>query len=254
MSEKLKRALDRYREIETILASPGVSSDPGTYAELMKEYSSLAPIAQKSEEYFKAESEFRDLEMIVDSERDYDLRSFCENELTQAKARLESLRNELNALLLPKDPDDDKNVIVEIRAGAGGEEACLFAADLFRMYSMYAERNGFSVELLSENRTELGGYRQLSALFSGSGAFSRFRYESGVHRVQRVPVTESQGRIQTSTVTVAVLPEAKEVEVELNPADVKMESCKSSGAGGQHINITPSTVGTASVFASIRKW
>ena len=133
-------------------------------------------------------------------------------------------------------------MILEIRAGAGGEEAALFAADLFRMYSMYAERNGFAIELLSENRTELGGYRQLSALLSGNGAFSRFRYESGVHRVQRVPVTESQGRIQTSTVTVAVLPEAQEVEVDLNPSDVKMESCKSSGAGGQHINKTESAV------------
>ena len=242
MSKKLTRALERYREIEAILASPGVSSDPETYANLMKEYSSLAPIASKSEEYFKAESDIGDLSALLQSERDPDLKSLCENEIRDAKARLDALENELNALLLPKDPDDDKNVIVEIRAGAGGEEAALFVADLFRMYSMYAERNGYSVELLSENRTELGGFRQLSALFTGNGAFSRFRYESGVHRVQRVPVTESQGRIQTSTVTVAVLPEAKEVEVELNPADVKMESCKSSGAGGQHINKTESAV------------
>ena len=208
----------------------------------MKEYSSIAPIARKSEEYFKAESEIRDLETLLQNEREPELRSLCENELSDAKDRLEAIRIELKTLLLPKDPDDDKNVIVEIRAGAGGEEAALFVADLFRMYSMYAERNGFSVELLSENRTELGGFRQLTALFTGAGAFSRFRYESGVHRVQRVPVTESQGRIQTSTVTVAVLPEAKEVEVELNPADVKMESCKSSGAGGQHINKTESAV------------
>jgi len=242
MSQRLTRALDRYRELETILASPGVSSDPETYSKLMKEYSSIAPIAQKSEEYFKAESEIRDLETLLQNEREPELRSLCENELSDAKDRLEAIRIELKTLLLPKDPDDDKNVIVEIRAGAGGEEAALFVADLFRMYSMYAERNGFSVELLSENRTELGGFRQLTALFTGAGAFSRFRYESGVHRVQRVPVTESQGRIQTSTVTVAVLPEAKEVEVELNPADVKMESCKSSGAGGQHINKTESAV------------
>ena len=242
MSEKLTRALDRYREIETILSSQGISSDPETYADLMKEYSSLAPIASKAEEYFKAEAEIGDLEHLLQNERDPELKSLCENELRDAKTRLDVLQNELKTLLLPKDPDDDKNVIVEIRAGAGGEEAALFVADLFRMYSMYAERNGLSVELLSENRTELGGFRQLTALFSGAGAFSRFRYESGVHRVQRVPVTESQGRIQTSTVTVAVLPEAKEVEVELNPADVKMESCKSSGAGGQHINKTESAV------------
>ena len=242
MSEKLTRALDRYREIETILSSQGISSDPETYADLMKEYSSLTPIASKAEEYFKAEAEIGDLELLLQNERDLELKSLCENELRDAKTRLDVLQNELKTLLLPKDPDDDKNVIVEIRAGAGGEEAALFVADLFRMYSMYAERNGLSVELLSENRTELGGFRQLTALFSGAGAFSRLRYESGVHRVQRVPVTESQGRIQTSTVTVAVLPEAKEVEVELNPADVKMESCKSSGAGGQHINKTESAV------------
>ena len=166
----------------------------------------------------------------------------CERELSDAKERRTKLDAEIKTLLMPHDPDDDRNVILEIRAGAGGEEAALFVADLFRMYSMYCERSGFKVEVLSENRTELGGFRQLSALLSGAGAFSRFRYESGVHRVQRVPVTESQGRIQTSTVTVAVLPEVEEVEVNLAPGDVKMESCKSSGAGGQHINKTESAV------------
>ena len=242
MTNKLARALDRYREIETILSSGGVSNDPETYAELMKEYRSLSQIAEKSELYFKAEDEIRDLKVLLDSERDPELKALCEAELRDAQTRFETLGAKIRTLLLPRDPDDDRNVILEIRAGAGGEEAALFAADLFRMYSMYAERNGFAIELLSENRTELGGYRQLSALLSGNGAFSRFRYESGVHRVQRVPVTESQGRIQTSTVTVAVLPEAQEVEVDLNPSDVKMESCKSSGAGGQHINKTESAV------------
>ena len=242
MTEKLTRALDRYREIETILASPGASNDPESYAELMKEYRSLSQIAEKSEQYFRAEKEIAELQALYDSERDPEIRAMCEAEIRDAKIRFEAIDAKIKTLLLPRDPDDDRNVILEIRAGAGGEEAALFVADLFRMYSMYAERNGFSVELLSENRTELGGYRQLSALLSGAGAFSRFRYESGVHRVQRVPVTESQGRIQTSTVTVAVLPEAKEVEVDLNPADVKMESCKSSGAGGQHINKTESAV------------
>ena len=242
MTNKLARALDRYREIETILSSCGVSNDPETYADLMKEYRSLSQIAEKSEVYFKAEDEIRDLKVLLDSERDPELKALCETELRDAQTRFETLGAEIRTLLLPRDPDDDRNVILEIRAGAGGEEAALFAADLFRMYSMYAERNGFAIELLSENRTELGGYRQLSALLSGNGAFSRFRYESGVHRVQRVPVTESQGRIQTSTVTVAVLPEAQEVEVDLNPSDVKMESCKSSGAGGQHINKTESAV------------
>ena len=242
MSQKLTEALERYREIETILASPGVSSDPASYASLMKEYRSLSQIAEKSDEYFKAEKEIEDLTALLNSETDTDLRGMCERELAEAKERREKLDSEIRFLLLPRDPDDDRNVILEIRAGAGGEEAALFVADLFRMYSMYCERNGFNVELLSENRTELGGFRQLSALLSGVGAFSRFRYESGVHRVQRVPVTESQGRIQTSTVTVAVLPEVEEVEVNLVPGDVKMESCKSSGAGGQHINKTESAV------------
>ena len=242
MSQKLTEALERYREIETILASPGVSSDPASYASLMKEYRSLSQIAEKSDEYFKAEKEIEDLTALLNSETDTDLRGMCERELAEAKERREKLDSEIRFLLLPRDPDDDRNVILEIRAGAGGEEAALFVADLFRMYSMYCERNGFNVELLSENRTELGGFRQLSALLSGVGAFSRFRYESGVHRVQRVPVTESQGRIQTSTVTVAVLPEVEEVEVNLAPGDVKMESCKSSGAGGQHINKTESAV------------
>lgn len=242
MSDKLTRALERRRELETILASAGSRSDPDSYAELMKEYRSLSRIADKSEEYFKAESEIKDLENLLLSENDSELKGLCENELSAAQARLSRLSSELRDLLLPRDPDDDRNVILEIRAGAGGEEAALFAADLFRMYSMYAERNGFSVELLSENRTELGGFRQLSALLSGAGAFALFRYESGVHRVQRVPVTESQGRIQTSTVTVAILPEAKEIEVNLAPGDIRMESCKSSGAGGQHINKTESAV------------
>ena len=242
MSEQLTRALDRYREIETILSEKSASADPEAFAALMKEYRSLSEIAEKSEEYFKAEKEIDDLRTLMESESDPELKRMCESELQAARERSDRLSSEIDALLLPRDPDDDRNVILEIRAGAGGEEAALFVSDLFRMYSMYAERNGFSVEMLSENRTELGGFRQLSALFSGAGAFSRFRYESGVHRVQRVPVTESQGRIQTSTVTVAVLPEAKELEVNLAPGDVKMESCKSSGAGGQHINKTESAV------------
>ena len=242
MSPKLTQALDRYREIEAILAAPGASSDTESYAALMKEYRSLSSIVEKSEEYFKADEAIRDLENLLSSENDPELKALCETELKTLNDTRDRLDGEIKTLLLPGDPDDDRNVILEIRAGAGGEEAALFVADLFRMYSMYAERNGFTVELLSENRTELGGFRQLSALLSGSGAFARFRYESGVHRVQRVPVTESQGRIQTSTVTVAVLPEAKEVEVNLAPGDVKMESCKSSGAGGQHINKTESAV------------
>ena len=242
MTDQLSRIVDRCRELEAILASPGVSSDPGSYAALMKEYRSLSEICKKSDEYFKAEAEIKDLEALLATEVDPELLALCETDLRATRDRAERLSEELRLLLLPHDPDDDRNVILEIRAGAGGEEAALFVSDLFRMYSMFAEKNGFSVEMLSENRTELGGYRQLSALLSGVGAYACFRYESGVHRVQRVPVTESQGRIQTSTVTVAVLPEAEEVEVDLNPADVKMESCKSSGAGGQHINKTESAV------------
>ena len=240
--EKLSQTLDRYREIEEMLATPTVSNNPETVAALMKEYSSIAPVASKFNDYLKAEADFDNLNEILANEQDADFRALCEKEIKDCQALMDRLSEELELLFLPRDPDDERNVILEIRAGAGGEEAALFAADLFRMYSMFAERNGFTVEMISANETELGGYRQLSCLLSGSGAYSRFRYESGVHRVQRVPTTESQGRIQTSTVTVAVLPEVGDVEVHIAPDEIKIESCKSSGAGGQHINKTESAI------------
>jgi peptide chain release factor 1 len=180
--------------------------------------------------------------MIIDEADDEEMRVMAQEELKESKARLERLSDELTILLLPRDPNDDKNIIVEIRAGAGGEEAALFAAVLFRMYSMYAATVGFKVSIANANETELGGYKEISFTVEGDGAYSRFKFESGVHRVQRVPETESQGRIQTSTATVAVLPEVEDVEIEIKDSDLIYESCKSSGAGGQHINKTESAV------------
>jgi peptide chain release factor 1 len=180
--------------------------------------------------------------MMRDSSLDADLRELAECEFYECRDKCENLTEELKVLLMPRDPNDSRNVIVEIRQGAGGEEAALFAADIYRMYSMYAASRGFKIEVMSLNETELGGIKEINFTVIGEGAYSRFKFESGVHRVQRVPVTESNGRIQTSTITVAVLPEVDEVEVEVNPADIKIESCKSSGAGGQHINKTESAV------------
>lgn len=241
--QKLQKANDRYKEIEQMITLPHVISNGKLYTELMKEYSALTEIVEKFREYKLSESEMNDAdEMMRDSANDSDLRKLAEEEYKLCRERLEVLDSELRVLLMPKDPNDQKNVIVEIRAGAGGEEAALFAQDLFRMYSMYADSKRFKVEIVTLNETELGGIKEVNFLISGAGAYSKFKFESGVHRVQRIPVTESNGRIQTSTVTVAVLPEADEVEVDVNPQDLKFESCKSSGAGGQHINKTESAV------------
>ncbi|MBQ2738518.1 MAG: peptide chain release factor 1, partial [Clostridia bacterium] len=213
------------------------------YTSLVKEYNSLEEIVVKFREYNATLTSREDaLGMINDSSLDAELRELAEVEYRELTEKLTVLEGELKFLLIPKDPNDDRNVIVEIRAGAGGEEAALFAGDLFRMYSMFSTREGFRLEIVSVNETELGGFKEITFNVIGSGAFSRFKFESGVHRVQRIPVTESNGRIQTSTVTVAVLPEADAVEVEVKPSDVKIESCKSSGAGGQHINKTESAV------------
>lgn len=241
--KKLEKADDRYREIEQMITLPAVVSDNKRYSALMKEYKSLTPIIEKYREYRLAEKEMRDADdMMRDSELDSELRELAEEEFKLHKEKLDSLTEELKILLMPKDPNDSKNVIVEIRQGAGGEEAALFGYDVYRMYTMYAASLGFKTEVISINETELGGIKEINFMVVGDGAYSRFKFESGVHRVQRIPVTESNGRIQTSTVTVAVLPEAEEVEVEVNPADIKIESCKSSGAGGQHINKTESAV------------
>ena len=241
--EKLTRVEDRFREIEQMLTLPSVVSNNKEYSKLIKEYKSIEPTILKFREYKEAVKNLREAdEMMRDSSLESDFRELAEEEYKEYRELEEKLMGELKILLMPRDPNDSRNVIVEIRQGAGGEEAALFGADLFRMYSMYANSRKFSVEIASINETELGGIKEVVFSVNGDGAYSRFKFESGVHRVQRIPVTESNGRIQTSTVTVAVLPEAEEVEVEVNMADVKIESCKSSGAGGQHINKTESAV------------
>lgn len=243
MLKKLSHADDRYREIEQMLTLPEVISNNKEYQKLIKEYNKLSEIVLKYREYLKAEKEMKEAdEMMRDSSLDSDLRELAELDFKDRRAYCDSLTEELKILLMPRDPNDSRNVVVELRQGAGGEEAALFAYDIYRMYTMYAATRGFKIEVISLNETELGGIKNITFTVIGDGAYSRFKFESGVHRVQRIPVTESNGKIQTSTVTVAVLPEAEDVEVDINPADIKIESCKSSGAGGQHINKTESAV------------
>jgi len=242
LTDKLKEVEARYLGIESALYDPDAAKDPANYAKLSKEYKNLTPIIEKYREYVAIESTVNEAKELMETSDDPEMRELAEAEYYENRDRLPALVEELTVLLLPRDENDDKNVIVEIRAGAGGEEAALFASVLYRMYSMYAESMRFKISLMSANETELGGFREITFMVEGSGAYSRFKFESGVHRVQRVPETESQGRIHTSTVTVAVLPEAEEVEIEINPADIILESCKSSGAGGQHINKTESAV------------
>ena len=238
---KLARAEDRFREIEQLITLPEIVSDNKEYSKLMKEYKNLTPIIEAFRRYKTAVSEMNDAELLM-NDSDADIKEMAEIEYYEKKNEIEKITEELKILLLPKDENDDKNVIVEIRGGAGGEEAALFASALYRMYGMYADRMKYKIEPLSVNETELGGIKEIAFTVIGEGAYSRLKFESGVHRVQRVPETESQGRIHTSTVTVAVLPEADDVEVEINPADLKIETCKSSGAGGQHINKTESAI------------
>ena len=243
MLEKLARTEDRFLEIEKALSDSDIVGNQEEYKKLMKEYKTLSPIIEKYREYKKAESEMEDANLLMrDNTTDPDIRLMAEEEFKILREKTEALTEELKVLLLPRDPNDDKNVIVEIRGGAGGEEAALFAYVLYRMYNMYAEAQGYKVELISVNETGLGGFKEVTFQIVGDGAYSRMKFESGVHRVQRVPETETQGRIHTSTVTVAVLPEAEDVEVEINPADLKIETIKSSGAGGQHVNKTESAI------------
>ena len=243
MFDKLEAVVNRYEQIGEELTHPEVVSDNELFRKLMKEHSELTPIVEKYREYTAAKkTEKEALELLGESGLDKELKELAEEELKEAKENIAVFSDELKILLLPKDPNDDKNVIVEIRGGAGGEEAALFAGSLFRMYSMYAESRRWSIEIVNANETELGGYKEISFMIEGEGAYSRFKYESGVHRVQRVPDTETQGRIHTSTVTVAVLPEAEDVELEINPNDLKIDTFRSSGAGGQHINKTSSAI------------
>ena len=239
MFQKLEDVEKRYEELNRLISDPEVISNQNEWKKLMKEHSDIEDIVFKFREYKQVQKSYEEAkEMMSDPE----LKELAEMEMLEAKDRLPEIEDELKILLIPKDPNDDKNVICEIRGGAGGEEAALFAGTLFRMYSMYAEKKHFKIEVLNTNETELGGFKEISFMITGKGAYSRFKFESGVHRVQRVPDTESSGRIHTSTATVAVLPEVEEVDIELNPADVKMEVFRASGAGGQHVNKTSSAV------------
>ena len=243
MFENLASVEERYTSLEAQLADPAVVSDIPKYTTLLKEHKNMTPIVETYRALRKAEADGEGAkELLEEPGLDKEMRELAQEELQAARETAERLAEELKILLLPRDPNDDKNVIVEIRSGAGGEEAALFAGSLLRMYSMYAEAEGFKTEILSSNPTELGGFKEVSFEITGDGAYSRFKFESGVHRVQRVPETESQGRIQTSTATVAVLPEADEVEFEINPSELKIDTFRSSGAGGQHINKTDSAI------------
>lgn len=243
MNDKLILAEARYDEIGVKLSDPAVISDNKLYRDLMREHKSLTPLMEVWQQYKKAEKSYEDAaSALKEAGSDAELRELAQSECDENKALMSRLSEELKVLMLPKDPDDDRSCIIEIRAGAGGEEAALFANSLMRMYTMYAAKQGWRVEPIDSNPTELGGYREVSFLVEGEGVFAKLKYESGVHRVQRVPETESQGRIQTSTVTVAVLPEAEEVDVDINPADLVIETFRSSGAGGQHINKTESAI------------
>ncbi len=243
MIEKLESVQKRYDEIEALLWGGDAGSDVEKYTALLKEQKSLLPIVEKFKEYKDALNRLSAAEEELKSgDLDKELKELAQEEMNEAKRQIDETEQELKILLLPKDPNDDRNVIVEIRGGAGGEESALFAYDLFRMYSMYAERKNFKIEVLNINETELGGVKEISFMVVGDGAYSRFKFESGVHRVQRVPETESGGRIHTSTVTVAVLPEAEEVEFHLDPADLIFETYRASGAGGQKVNKTSSAV------------
>lgn len=239
MLEKLREIAARYDALEAQLADPSVYANAERLRTVNLELKELAPVVEAFLAYQRAERELSDiLELLGDPE----LRETAQEELPAAKAAVERLEGELKILLIPKDPEDSRNVVVEIRGGVGGEESALFAASLFRMYSMYAEGKGFSIDVVSENRTELGGVKEISFLVEGAGAWARFKFESGVHRVQRVPETESGGRIHTSAATVAVLPEAEEVEFTIDPGDLQIDTYRSSGAGGQHINKTESAI------------
>ncbi len=243
MFDKLEVFKTRYDEINELLYDPNVVSDQEKYTALMKEQKNLTPIVEKYKEYKKAKLDLDEARQLLDGGGlDRDFKEMVEAEIENSREVIEKTSEELKILLLPKDPNDDRNVIVEIRGGAGGEEAALFSGVLFRMYSMYAEGKRWKTEILNANETELGGYKEISFMISGEGAYSRLKYESGVHRVQRVPETETQGRIHTSTVTVAVLPEAEDVEIEINPADLQIDTFRASGAGGQHINKTESAI------------
>lgn len=243
MTEKLDEVEKRFTEISKQVCDADVVRDQQKYTKLMKEIKHLTPVVEKYRQYKKAVADHEESKQLLDEGGlDEEFAHMVREELEKSADDIERIEQELKVLLLPRDPNDDKNVIVEIRGGAGGEESALFAGVLFRMYTMYAESKGFKTEVIGANETGLGGYKEISFIVEGDGAYSRFKFESGVHRVQRVPETESQGRIHTSTTTVAVLPEAEEVDFEINPKDLQIDTFRSSGAGGQHINKTSSAI------------
>lgn len=242
MFDKLDDIVNRFEEVSNLISDPDVISNQSKWQKLMKEHSSLTPIVEKYKEYRQTKETMEESLMILDEEDDPELKEMAKEELAEAKAKIPVIEDEMKILLLPKDPNDDKDVIVEIRGGAGGDEAALFAADLFRMYSRFAERNRWKVDIMNTNENGIGGLKEVVFMVQGQGAFSKLKYESGVHRVQRVPATESSGRIHTSTVTVAVLPEADDVDVHIDPNDVRVDVFRSSGNGGQSVNTTDSAV------------
>lgn len=242
MFDKLEDLLIRFEELMSELSEPDVANNPERFRKLMKEQSDLTPIVEAYREYKQCKQNIEDSLAMLEEESDEEMRELAKEELNEAKARVEELENELKILLLPKDPNDDKNVIVEIRAGAGGDEAALFAAEIYRMYQHYAEEKHWKTEIMEADETGIGGMKSVTFMLSGAGAYSVMKYESGVHRVQRVPETESGGRIHTSTITVAVMPEAEEVDVQIDEKDIRIDVCRSSGAGGQCVNTTDSAV------------
>ena len=243
MFNKVALIENRYEEINIKLTDPEIISDQEQYTKLMKEYSELTEIVEKFREYKSYKKTIEDSEEMLEEKPDKELREMIMAEIEQAQAGIEKTTHELKLLMMPKDPNDERNVIIEIRGGAGGDEAALFSGVLFRMYTMYAESRNWTYDIIDANETELGGFKEVVFSIEGKGAYSRLKYESGVHRVQRVPTTESGGRIHTSTVTVAVLPEVDDVpEVEINPADIKVDTYRASGAGGQHVNKTSSAI------------
>ena len=239
MFQRLEDVEKRFDELTAKISDPAEIAQTSSWQKLMKEHAELTPIVEKYREYKKAQKTIEENQELL---KDPELKELAEMEIEEARESLPKIEEELKILLIPKDPDDDKNIICEIRAGAGGEEAALFAGTLFRMYSMYAEKKHWKIDILNENETELGGYKEITFMVTGKGVYSRLKFESGAHRVQRVPDTESSGRIHTSAATVAILPVVEDVEIEINPADIKMEVYRASGAGGQHINKTSSAV------------
>lgn len=242
MLEKLKGIKERYEQLTALLSDPAVIGDQNRYRELSKEQAGLTDIVNAYDEYMAADAEIESCKTMLEEADDAAMREMIHEELNELSAKEHELSEQLKVMLLPKDPNDDKDVIIEVRAGTGGEEAALFGADLLRMYTRYAERHGYKAELMNENYTEKGGVKEVVLSLQGKGAYSRMKFESGVHRVQRVPETESQGRIHTSAATVAVLPEAEDVEVEINPNDLQIDTYRSGGAGGQHVNKTESAI------------